>query len=147
MYGNIIYDIYGNITVNQVPSIYKSPAYIADVGITNVTGNGIWGYTLVNASGYNISNINITITSPSAVIAVLLYNLDTSRNKSQVRKIYNSSATTYNYTPLPTASTSNIIPPGGFFVIDMSNFFQSNSTVSFFINSITIPDIFLFGAN
>ena len=141
LYGNIIYDIYGNITVNPVPSNYAYSPYIADIGSTNASGNGICGYTLVNVLKYHISNINITITSPSAHIAVLLYNLDKYGNKSQVRKIYNSSATTYNYTPLPTASsTSNIIPPGGFFVIDMRNFVQS-SPVSFLINSITMPDV------
>ena len=122
--------LYKNI--NQI-----SPANLVS-GYTQTIGNGIYGYTLVNTSAGNISNVNISITSTWPNGSIWLYNFDKSGNMSPK---YDTLATpttiTYNYTPFPTASsTLNIIPPGGYFVIDVS-LLSANSTVTFTINSIT----------
>lgn len=131
LYGNICYDNLGDITVNPISSIYLVFGYNQSASY-NPYGNSTYGYTLVNTSSNSISNINITITSASTDTAVWLYNLDASGNSSAVTNIYNSSTTTYNYVP------SNIIPPGGSFVIDMRQFYQYEDTISFTINNITI---------
>ena len=139
LYGNIVCDNLGDITVNPISSTYLVSGYNQST-LYNPYGNSTYGYTLVNTSSNSISNINITITSPNKYIPVWLYNLDGSGNSSAKPNIYNLTATTttYNYVPSYINSASNIIPPGGSFVIDMTQFWQYEDSISFTINNITI---------